>query len=248
MKIETLKFKRLVRMAAVGAEIRHRLPKLAGKLLDAITGGVGSLKDLTAALASARGRVKELARLKKFVRASLRSDLEAIKRTAHAVAINQPEFDDKKFRLPSNGDQRLLTAARSAAQDAAPVAAAFVAHAMSPNFVDALKTRIQAFERTLSDYAAAKRSVDDLKEQIRRTMQGTLGGSKRLDAAVRNTLGDDETALAAWDRACELRRRRTKRAAVGEIAETPPQPGEPPVAAPTHEADEAGGMTVSAGL
>ena len=71
---------------------------------------------LTAFLVLARGRKRGLARIKKRTHAALRSDLAAIKNTALAIALETPDLDLKRFRTPTTGDQRLLTAARACDQ------------------------------------------------------------------------------------------------------------------------------------
>ena len=95
----------------MGAELRHRLPALAGELLEALGPALGEVATRTAFLVSARGRKRGLARVKKRARAALRSDLAAIKNTALAIALETPDLDPKMFRTPTTGDQRLLTAA-----------------------------------------------------------------------------------------------------------------------------------------
>ena len=115
MKLETLEYKKLARMSHLGGELRHRLPKLAGKLLDTFGERLRKLANLTASLASARGRVGARARGKQMARATLRSDLVAIGRTARAIALDRPELDARRFRTPPNGEQRLLATARSVA-------------------------------------------------------------------------------------------------------------------------------------
>ena len=167
MKLETLEYKRLVRMSEVGATLVGRLPALAGSLLVMITSTVSALAKLAASQASAIGRVSEMARGKAIARAAVKSDVEAIYRTAAVVALENPGFDER-FRKGLKGDQKLLTAARAAAEDAAPLAAAFINHAMPPDFLDALNAHIGNFERAAQDYAAATRACDSATMEIER--------------------------------------------------------------------------------
>ena len=189
------------------------------------------LADLTASLASARGRVRERARVKQMTRAALRSDLVAIGRTAAAIALGTPELDPRRFRPPPNGDQRLLTAARSVAGEAVPLRSAFIAYAMAANFLDVLNQHIQEFERARTDYLAVVREREDAEAQIEATMQDLGPGAKRLDAVVRNALREDPTALAAWDKACQSGRTRVSRRvaaapATDDVAAAASVPGE----------------------
>lgn len=219
MKTETLQFKRLVRMAAVAEELRPRLPEVAGKLLDALVEGIGSVNDLTATIYSGRARIRELRRLKKVVRSALRSELDAIWRTSRAVALGQTDLDPGRFRVRGNSDQQLLAAARAAIRYVGPLVAEFLAHAMPEKFLDRLKSRLEEFEETLAEFATSKRMIEDLERSLRRTMGDAMEGGLRLDAAVRNAFGRDGATLAAWESACALRRtRRSKKAAERVVA------------------------------
>ena len=206
MKLETLEYKRLVRMNQVGAELRHRLPALAGELLEALGPALGEVATRTAFLVSARGRKRGLARIKKRARAALRSDLAAIKSTALAIALETPDLDPKRFRTPTTGDQRLLTAARAAAQDAAPLAAALIEHGLPVDFLDGLNRHIQDFVRIRKDYAAAARASEQAESQIEETMKDARPMAMRLDVIVRNALRNDGPALTAWNKASQFGR------------------------------------------
>ena len=195
MKLETLEYKKLARMSHLGGELRHRLPKLAGKLLDTFGERLRKLANLTASLASARGRVGARARGKQMARATLRSDLVAIGRTARAIALDRPELDARRFRTPPNGEQRLLATARSVAAEAAPLRDAFLAHAMARNFLDVLNQHIQEF-RTHQDGLCG-----------RRTRTRGYGGAHRGGHAA-STSGSETPRRNREERICVKTRRR----------------------------------------
>ena len=213
----TLTYKRLVRMAQVTTEIRDRLPEPANPLLTRLEEAVASLAALVTSHASAAGRVRELTRIKKAARTVLRSSLDAIQRTAQAIAVHTPELDPGKFRNP-RADQALLTAARSAAPDAAPLAEAFIAHAIPPDFLESLETSIGDFQQAREEYASAKRASHYKGEQIEAMTQEAREVAKRLDAIVRNALSGDGATFAVWERACQFGRSRSRRPVVTEVA------------------------------
>ena len=126
---------------------------------------------------------------KKTARTVLRSSLDAIKRTA-----------------------------RSAAQDAAPLAEAFIAHAMPPDFLGSLETSIGNFQQAREEYASAKRVSHYTGEQIEAMTQEGRAVAKRLDAIVRNALSGDGATFAVWERACQFGRSRSRRPVVTEVA------------------------------
>ena len=136
----------------------------------------------------------------------MRPDLAAIKNTALAIALETPDLDPKRFRTPTTGDQRLLTAARAAAQDAAPLAAALIEHGLTAEFLDGLNSHIQDFVLVRKDYAAAARACDQAESQIEETMQEARPMAKHVDVIVINALRHDRPALAAWDKASQFGR------------------------------------------
>ena len=137
---------------------------------------------------------------KKAARSVLRSSLDAIKWTAQAIAVHTRELDPGKFGNP-RADQALLTAARSAAQDAEPLAETFIAHAM-PEFLESLETSIGNFQQAREEYASAKRASHYTGEQIEAMTQEAREVAKRLDAIVRNALSGDGATFAVWEKAC----------------------------------------------
>lgn len=205
--------KQLAQILAVAGELRPLLPTVARTVLDVIRVGVASLKDLAAALVAAEARVRELIGARKSLRTALRADLDAIRRTAHAVAVEQPGIDPETFRFPGRGDQKLLDGARAIAENVVPLQDAFVEHAMPPDFVDSLEQRIRDFDQNLACWQDASRRVGDLRMRIRSTIRDARAGARRLDPVVRNVLADDDISLAGWDKVCpgSGRRRRKPR-------------------------------------
>src|ERR1700752_2376329 len=86
---------------------------LARELFTDLSGVLTELSDHAANEASGRGSAREGTTTRAAAREALRDDLEAINRTARALAEDTPGINDK-FRLPrGNNDQNLLSAARA---------------------------------------------------------------------------------------------------------------------------------------
>ena len=111
----------------------------------------------------------------------------------------------------------MLTAARSAAQDAATLAEAFIAHAIPEDFLGNLETSIDNFQQAREEYASAKRASHYTGEQIEAMTQETREVAKRLDAIVRNALSGDGATFAVWKRSCQFGQSRSRRPGVTEV-------------------------------
>src|SRR5215831_18684391 len=89
-------------------------------------------------------------------RRGLRQRLQALRRTARALALDTPGFD-RPFQLPrGNGDKHLLTVSRSFARHAAKHRDRFIEHGLPPTFLDDLDAGIDGFEQALRNRASAR--------------------------------------------------------------------------------------------
>ena len=190
------------------------------EVLAALRSTVSTLKVLTAAQSSLENRLRELLRTKLEARLALREDVELLYHTAHAVAADRPGFDDK-FQMSLAGDPKLLNAARSAIQDAAPTAETFVQHAMPPDFLDALSGKVQNLERAREDYANGKTACSAGQKALEESLRKALAAAIGFDAIMRNTFRDDPITLEAWKTACRVPRTPRKK------KEDPPGTGQP---------------------
>src|SRR2546423_14418974 len=94
---------------------------------------------------SGKRAAKERTALKRAVHKRLRKKLEAISRTARAMARTTPGLDDK-FHMPRNsGEQEYLAAARSFAADAEPLKDEFVRRGLNADFIEDLDAGIEEF-------------------------------------------------------------------------------------------------------
>ncbi|HEX8138899.1 MAG TPA: hypothetical protein VF544_15125 [Pyrinomonadaceae bacterium] len=151
-------------------------------------------------------------------RDELERDLQAISRTARAMALSTPGLEEK-FRLRSRlKDQDLLTFARRVASEALPLKAEFVKRGLDENFLEDLNEDIEAFEEALAQrtqdtatHINATTTIDDLIERGMRIV-------RELDAIMRNIYEDNPGKLAAWLSASRVERPPRRR----------PQPPAPP--------------------
>jgi hypothetical protein len=180
---------------------------LGGKLFAELRSINAELDASAARQSSGRNTTGQGTTTKGDARDNLRDDLEAISRTARAIAEVTPGLEDK-FRLPRGraNDQELLAAARAFAADALPMKATFIEYGMPADFLEDLAEDIQTFvdavelqETGKRDSAVATAAIDDL---ISRGMQIV----RRLDAIVHNILRDKPDKLAGWERARHVER------------------------------------------
>src|SRR5215216_1378218 len=107
----------------------------AGQQFANLNTAIDALEAHTSAQTSGRGKVKESTSTKAAARDELLRDLEAISRTARAMAMKTPGLNDR-FRIPHNqSDQAVLAAARAAAKDALPLKAEFIKRRMPAGFL-----------------------------------------------------------------------------------------------------------------
>jgi hypothetical protein len=218
---------------------------LGGKMFARVTEGVAMLNAHAVTRLSTAAAVHNGLRVKTEAHATLRDSLRAISRTARALAIDLPGFDEK-FRVPhTNGGQALLSAARAFAQDVRDNGAAFAAHGLPPTFRKDLDSAIRALEAAIRDDAAARDAAVSARKALDAAMKDALTAIRRLDAIVVNRLRGDRLAIAAWKRARRVSRpsrarngRAEPRSAVaGPSATSPPQQ-------PTTTPDAAGSIPV----
>jgi hypothetical protein len=212
----TRRLEMLVRVRDFGAAHRDLFPAstLGGKMFVTVGSAVTALSEQAASQLSGRGTARGGASSKAVARAALRDSLDAISRTARALALDNPGLDDK-FRLPrSQADQALLSAGRAFAHDARPLAKEFIAHDMPTNFLTELNADLQEFEQAIREHAVGKDTHIAARAGIDTAMEAGLTAVQRLDAIVANRLREDPTTVAVWDSARHVERTaRTKNAA-----------------------------------
>lgn len=188
---------------------------------------IGELDAHAAAETSGRGEARQATESRAQARAELRENLEAINRTARAMAAEVPGIDDK-FRLPrGNNDQQLLHAARAFREDAQPLEAQFIAHEMPADFLADLQADINALANAISQqgsgvgsHVAAGAAIDDTISRGNELV-------RKLDAIMRNKYANNPAVLAQWTSASHTERAPRRAAAAGG-GNTPPAQGSTP--------------------
>jgi hypothetical protein len=179
--------------------------------------------------------VREGFRAKADARSALLGRLEAIARTARAIAVDRPGFDDS-FRLPrQHSDEALVTIARVFIQDAEATKDQFVAHGLAETFVVELQKRLEKFEQSARDCDAGRSARTAAHAGSERALLAGLAAVRKLDVIVANQLQHDSTALAVWEVERRLDIGRRPRAAA--TSKPAPQVADPPTPAPAPAAD-----------
>lgn len=190
-----------------------------GELLALIVSIIKEMQEHASAQDSGHRSAKERTALKKVALKRLREDLEAVSRTARAMAFTVPGLGDK-FHLPKTSSaQAWLTAARSIAGDAESLKTEFVRRGLAASFLEDLDAHIAALEEAINSKAektgarvAATVAVSETAERGRKAV-------RELDAIVRNLFRDDPATLAEWESASHV-----ERAAHHAAAKPPAQP------------------------
>ena len=177
-----------------------------GELFASLSTLISELESHAGAQFSSARASKEGTKLKAVALENLQEELEAISRTARALALSTPGLGDK-FRLPRNaGAQGWLAAARAFAEDAEPLKAGFIGLGLPASFLEDLKASIAELEDAIDrkgqlsgEAVAANAAID---EAIERGMQIV----RQLDAIVPNTFRDNPVALAEWANARHIER------------------------------------------
>ena len=119
-------------------------------------------------------------------REELRSDLEAISRTARVMSDDAIGIDDK-FRVPrNNNDQQLLAAGRAFAADAMPLSAQFIAHELPADFLQDLQDDIAALETAITEQGSGRGEHVAAGAEINAAIEAGEAAKRKLDAIIRN--------------------------------------------------------------
>ena len=237
--IETRRYEMLVRVRDFGRTYANRFPESSyGRTLFADLESV--VRQLGEHAVSRLSAARDGTATRNAARDALIAQLEAMNRIAQAVG---PEIVGlaEKFQLPATEEDHVLIAAgRLFAQDAVPFEKEFVGHGMPATFLADLESRVSGLEQAIvaSDigndaHVAARAAIDT-------TITAGMNTVRKIDALVRNVLGDDQTVMAVWerDRRVHYPRVRSERPPAAQAAPqsaTPPAP-EPVVMSATGEA------------
>jgi hypothetical protein len=225
--IERRKYEMFLRVREFGARRAADFPdgSLGRQLLARLDTAIEELDMHTAAQTSGRGAAQEGTASKAAARDELRRDLEAISRTARAMALSTPGLENK-FRAPrSVSDQALLATARAFAADALPLKIEFVRRGLPEDFLEDLSADIEAFEQAIAQTIQKREAQVSATAAIDGSIERGTNAVRELDAVARNKFDADPSALAAWLSASHTQR--ASRRAPAE-ANAPPAPAPAP--------------------
>ncbi|MBC8029203.1 MAG: hypothetical protein H7Z16_03755 [Pyrinomonadaceae bacterium] len=155
---------------------------------------------------SGTGASRQGTTTRRQAREALREDLEAISRTARAMAADVPGLDDK-FRLPrGNNDQQLLSAARAFAADAVPFKAQFIAHELPADFLEDLAADIAAMEAAMSEQSGGLGHRVSAGAALDDAMDRGIEVKRKLDVIMKNKYANNPAVLAEWASASHTER------------------------------------------
>lgn len=217
---ERRRLEMFIRVREFGAAHAAQFPPtdFAGQQFAILDSAINALEQQTSAQSSGRSRVRESTSSKAAARDELLRDLEAISRTARAMALTAPGLNDK-FRIPHNqSNQTVLATARAAAADALPLKAEFIKRGMPDDFIEDLEADIEMLEQAVTHKAQGKDVHVAATAAIDREIERGMNAVRELDPVVRNKFASDSATLAAWSSATHVERN-PRRAPV-----TPPTP------------------------
>src|SRR2546423_1066131 len=155
---------------------------------------------------SGKRAAKERTALKRAALERLREKLEAISRTARAMALSTPGLDDK-FHMPqSMAEQECLTAARTFAADAAPLKDEFVRRGLNADFIEDLDAGVGELQESIGVKAEKTGARVAATVAVSKSSEHGREAVRELDAVVRNVFRDDPSALAEWESASHVER------------------------------------------
>ena len=218
--IERRKYEMMARVRAFGAAnaAAFSAGSKGKELFDELEAVLAELDGHTEAQVSTRSAAAAGTSGRREARERLREHLEAISRTARAMALDSPGADER-FRLPrGNNDQALLSTARSFHSGVAPLSAEFTQHELPADFLDTLQAEINNFERAIGGQNNSRQARAAATSAIGEAVERGTAVVKRLDAVMRNKFNGDAARLAAWYAASRTERapRKTPRPAPPE--------------------------------
>jgi hypothetical protein len=202
---------------------------VAGQLFATLTAVIDQLNGHAAFQSSSDGAARQGTATRSQAREAVRDHLDAINRTARAMADQVSGLDDK-FRLPRvTNDQTLMSTARAFLADAEPLSAQFIAHELPADFLQDLNANIDAFELAtqaqssgLGQRVAAGAAIDS-------AVDNGVAAVRKLGALVKNKYTNNPAVLAQWTSVSHTernpRRKPSGRAAIPDMRRFPQTPG-----------------------
>lgn len=177
-----------------------------GELLALIVAAITEMEGHASAQDSGKRAAKEKTTLKKVALKQLRRDLEAVSRTARAMALATPGLGDKFQLSRSASVQACLSAARSFAANVEPLKAEFIRRGLAASFLEDLNAHIAALEEAINSKAEKMGARVAATVAVSDAAAHGFKAVRELNAIVRNLFRDDPAALAEWESASHIER------------------------------------------
>lgn len=192
------------------------------ELLAAVAEAIADMEAHAATQAQHARAAKEKTTQKNAAVEALRELMEAMTRTARAMARKTPGVE-AKFRLPSNKRvQDWLAAARAFVVEAEPLKEEFISRGLAPTFVEDFKSRIREVEQSIDGKAQKSAARVSATVGVAEAAERGRQAVRDLEAVVLNIFAHDPAVLAEWESAS-----RVERAARRAGNETPPAEAHP---------------------
>jgi hypothetical protein len=201
-------YEMLRRVYAFGADHARQFPAdtVGGRMFATVGKCVLDVARHDATRPAGRKGARGAATPRLVARRGLRQRLQAIRRTARALALDTPGFDSR-FRLPrGNGSPRLLAAARSVKAAAGESAGEFIAHGLPQTFLEDLATWIEQLDRAMRESRQSRVARRSAATGLRASLEAGFRAVRRLDAVVPNVLDDDPSSMGRWRTARHITR------------------------------------------
>lgn len=178
----------------------------AGEQISIIKSVIDNLENHMSAQESGRISAQQGSLSRAAARDEVLRDLEALSRTARAIAQTNPHVSNL-FRVPHHkSDQEVLTTARAALSAALPLKAEFIKRGMPADFLEDLQADIEAMEEAIAHKAQGHESHVNATAAIDDEVESGMGALRELDPIMRNTYANDPASLAAWTSASHVER------------------------------------------
>jgi ABC-type transporter Mla subunit MlaD len=207
-RAETFTLEMFIRVHGFGTAHAASFPLTSrgGQLFQSLGTLIDTLQQHAATQFSSTNTSKEGTARKAIALEALKDELEAISRTARALALTIPGLNDK-FRLPRNqGAQSWLAAGRAFAADAVPFKDNFIQLGMPADFLDTLGERIEAVDEAINHKGQVTGEGVAASAAIDEAIDSGMKIARELDALVRNIFRDDPATLAEWTSARHIER------------------------------------------
>lgn len=193
------KYEMLVRVRNFGAAHRDEFPdgSEGAKAFAAVAAAVTDVEAHAVARLTMR---REGSAAKQAAKRALAAQIAAIARSARVLAVSVPGADAKFPRPARNSDVAVLTSGRLFLQEIVAVQDAFVRCGLAATFVEDLRRAVATFEQAIDGRTAGKTGAAVSRVAIPAALKRGLAAVLSLDVLVRNVLGTDRKAMAAWKR------------------------------------------------